>query len=638
MNSALSRHSLAALAFAAAALLPVGGATFTVTSAAPTGPGSLGQAILDANAAPNIGGPDRIHFALPALGTTISLAGLPAGETSLPVVTDAVVIDGTTQPGYDFSSNPLTPSPRPVVIIDGALIAGRGALRLAAADCQVWGLGFDRIDRQQAADAPPATLGAITTEGAGSGCLIRWCHFGGTSPFWVNPENRTSVLFKTTGSTVDQCLFFHHTDEAIRCEGGGQSNIITRNWFGLAVFEAQLLTDTGRTFPPAQIRLRAAANIVGAANAGNVIATKRTAIRVEAPNLDNEQTVIENNRIGVTPANFPPAVRGPAFIGISLADDVVDTLIRSNVIAGCEGAAIAVSRATQTTITLNSLGTGPGATEDWGNAYGVLISGFSSRGTISDNTIRHSTNSAISLSENLLSGGIPDQWVFSRNSIAGSGGLGISIGNVTPTPNDPLDADDGVNTLVNHPVITNVTTDGIETTISVALSAAASTRYEVELFHSPVVGAHGHGEGQTWLGTLVLTTNSAGQAAGNFTYFGQAEPGWYAGTATQTFRNPFGGEISRVATSEFGLSRAFGVVEPPPFAITAIRRGVASTEIDFPVQVGWRYRVETSPDLTSASWSTAVAFDAGATGPYTHVHVDATARQRFYRVTRAPSP
>ena len=116
MNSTL-RHPFAAFAAVAAfvaAIGPLTAATFTVTSTSPLGPGSLGQAILDANAAPNSGGADRIHFALPSGATTISLAGLPAGETSLPVVTDPVIIDGTTQPGYDFSSNPLTPSPQPV--------------------------------------------------------------------------------------------------------------------------------------------------------------------------------------------------------------------------------------------------------------------------------------------------------------------------------------------------------------------------------------------------------------------------------------------------------------------------------------------------------------------------------------------
>src|SRR6267378_6088620 len=65
--------------------------TFTVTSVADSGPGTLRQAILDANAN---AGADTIVFNIPGSGVhTISPA------TALPTITDAVVIDGYTQPG-----------------------------------------------------------------------------------------------------------------------------------------------------------------------------------------------------------------------------------------------------------------------------------------------------------------------------------------------------------------------------------------------------------------------------------------------------------------------------------------------------------------------------------------------------------
>ena len=69
-------------------------ATFTVTNTGDAGAGSLRQAILDANAAPNSGGPDQIAFNIPGTGTQkINLL------TELPPITDPVVIDGYTQPG-----------------------------------------------------------------------------------------------------------------------------------------------------------------------------------------------------------------------------------------------------------------------------------------------------------------------------------------------------------------------------------------------------------------------------------------------------------------------------------------------------------------------------------------------------------
>src|SRR5438105_1386324 len=71
---------------------------FTVSSTADAGPGSLRQAILDANAHTNDqAGPDEIHFAIDRGAKPVATI---APASALPVVTDAVVIDGTTEPGY----------------------------------------------------------------------------------------------------------------------------------------------------------------------------------------------------------------------------------------------------------------------------------------------------------------------------------------------------------------------------------------------------------------------------------------------------------------------------------------------------------------------------------------------------------
>ncbi len=67
--------------------------TFTVINTADSGPGSLRQAILDANANP---GADIIAFNVP-LGLLTSGRALIAPATALPDVTDAVLIDGVTQ-------------------------------------------------------------------------------------------------------------------------------------------------------------------------------------------------------------------------------------------------------------------------------------------------------------------------------------------------------------------------------------------------------------------------------------------------------------------------------------------------------------------------------------------------------------
>ena len=85
---------LAVLLLAAGSL---SAATFTVTSTADSGAGSLRQAILDANA---MAGADTIEFNIAGSGVhTI----VPA--TDYPAFTQSVTIDGYTQPGSSANTN-----------------------------------------------------------------------------------------------------------------------------------------------------------------------------------------------------------------------------------------------------------------------------------------------------------------------------------------------------------------------------------------------------------------------------------------------------------------------------------------------------------------------------------------------------
>ena len=76
-------------------------ATFMVTTTADSGAGSFDQAIIDANATPGV---DNIHFNIGGGGPQIITTG------AIPVITDTVIIDGTSQPGYTGT---------PIVTLDG---------------------------------------------------------------------------------------------------------------------------------------------------------------------------------------------------------------------------------------------------------------------------------------------------------------------------------------------------------------------------------------------------------------------------------------------------------------------------------------------------------------------------------------
>jgi hypothetical protein len=104
--------------------------TFPVTSTGDTGPNTLRQAILDANANP---GADLITFNISAVGVQVIKPATP-----LPPITDAVKIDGTTQPGY---------STTPLIQLDGSL-AGTGAngLSITTSNCTVLGLDITHFN------------------------------------------------------------------------------------------------------------------------------------------------------------------------------------------------------------------------------------------------------------------------------------------------------------------------------------------------------------------------------------------------------------------------------------------------------------------------------------------------------------
>jgi hypothetical protein len=96
------------------------GATYTVTTTADSGPGSLRQAILDANANP---GTDAIAFDIPGTGVQ-TIAPL----TALPDISEAVTIDGYTQPGS--SPNTLSVGENAVILIEISRANGFGGLEV----------------------------------------------------------------------------------------------------------------------------------------------------------------------------------------------------------------------------------------------------------------------------------------------------------------------------------------------------------------------------------------------------------------------------------------------------------------------------------------------------------------------------
>ena len=127
-----------------------------------------------------------------------------------------------------------------------------------------------------------------------------------------------------------------------------------------------------------------------------------------------------------------------------------------------------------------------------------------------------------------------------QNDIHDNIGLGIDLGDDGVDENDAGDIDEGVNHRQNSPVL--MVAPGSQV-LEIALNSLPNTTFEIDLFRSAACDLSGYGEGQDWLQSRNLTTDSNGQAAVTIDLSGNVPLGTVV-TATATHQ-----EINN--TSEF---------------------------------------------------------------------------------------
>ncbi len=132
---------------------------FVVTTTADSGPGSLRQAILDANTVTD--GPVTIDFAIPGAGVQTIEPVAP-----LPPITTSVLIDGTTQPGFAgtplIAFSGLSPGSPGSLIISGGNDTVRG---LALASVTIDATVGQRLIAVVAAQGAASQLSLVDAQG-----------------------------------------------------------------------------------------------------------------------------------------------------------------------------------------------------------------------------------------------------------------------------------------------------------------------------------------------------------------------------------------------------------------------------------------------------------------------------------------
>jgi uncharacterized repeat protein (TIGR01451 family) len=487
-------------------------------------PNSLRWAILQANAASGV---STIAFGVTGPGPLAIRLG-----SALPAIARPVIIDGTTQPGYQGA---------PLVEIDGSgLGAGSDGLVLTAGNSTVRGLSVVGF---------PGSAIVLTS---GGGDVIAGNYLGVALPgTTANPNGQGLAIVGSSGNTIGPAaggagnVISGNTGDGIQIQPGAATasgNLIIGNLIGTTA-DGSAPLGNGQSGIAV---VGCPANQIGAAVAGlgNVIsANLGTGISLTG---GSGGTQIVNNLIGVAADQQTPLGNGGD--GILLRDapgsQVGDNDGHDGNVIGCnQGNGITTAGNTTGLVVLgNAIGTDRTGGLDLGNVQSGVTLGSSSNtigGTVegAGNVIAFNGSGQVGAGVQLV--GSVDHDAILSNSIFSNTGLGINLGNPGsgPAPNHALGTP-GPNDYQNYPVLTLAQSDGGATTIQGSLSESPNTSYLIQIFASPAPDPSGYGQGKVVLGSITVTTDDEGNATFTVPISSGASPGQsIAATATDPAGN-----------------------------------------------------------------------------------------------------
>ena len=377
-------------------------ATLFVTNTDNSGPGSLRQAILDANADAVA---DRIEFDIPGPGPH-TIGRLSA----LPTITRPVAIDGSTQPGYTGT---------PLVELDGSAAGAVNGLTITGADSLVRGLAINRF----------VGTGIFITGAAASRNRIEASYIG---------TDRTGTI--DLGNTGPGVAIVSGTSNTVGGSAPGSRNVISGNEDnGITIVAATgnkvqgnfIGTDAtgtnalGNRAYGVQVFAASKSNVIGTdgdgsndASEGNVISGN--GVGIQLGNAGTSQNVVAGNLIGLNAA-------GTAALGNPLAVWVVSGASSNRIGTNGDGTSDVLERNVISGFTTFGVEIGDVGTIDnvvAGNFIGLNAAGTAilGGGGIGVYVRRGATDNRVGTNGD----GVAD--AAERNVIAGSTGYGIAFG------------------------------------------------------------------------------------------------------------------------------------------------------------------------------------------------------------------
>lgn len=471
---------------------PLVAADFTVTNTNSTGPGSLYQAITDANNTP---GADRILFNISAAG----VHKIDVSQNPLPTITESLTIDGYSQPGAKPNSlTSYTSGDNAVILIQ--IDGGAGGFAPAKN-----GFVFNRGSANGMANYTVSGLCLTgffsSTNGSSSGVAIT----AGVVDSLVVTGNFIGILPDGETARANWVGVGHVTQ--LGGADPASRNIISGNTFG---FTGELATGGG----PAAAIIQG--NYMGTNASGNKpVPNTGAAILLDSgptSHCETAQFDLSNTVIGGTNPSVGNVISGNS------------SAITLGGVCSTAGAPIASTRVSGVRIQGNAIGVSSydmyywhdGVLHPVPNGSGITIVG--SNNMITNNVIGFNDSGVVVLS------GTGNQ--ISANSIYLNRRLGIDLGGDGVTADDVNDADGGANNFQNFPIITSASTQelrshgipsGYVSTAGGTLQSVPNSTFRIELFANMSAAPSGYGEGQYFFGTTNVTTDANGNASFSIT-------------------------------------------------------------------------------------------------------------------------
>jgi parallel beta-helix repeat protein len=477
MNSFVRRCWLLPFLFSlSSSWLPA--ATFTVTSTNDAGPGSLRQAILDANITP---GPNVLQFNLPGTGMHTLLPLTP-----LPDITNSLAINGYSQPGSQ--PNSLTNGNNGVLLVrlDGVYLTNSLPIGLrfnSANNNSVRGLIIVRFFTAIQLYASSGNIIAgnwlgldfddISRGGTGSGIEVTCAVFNRSTANLLggaSPADRNVISGFHTGVSFSPTSADHNT--------------VLGNFIGT---DATGVLPRGNLFEG--IKVQGATNIIIGGAARNLICANGTGISL----LSSTGDLIEGNYIGTDISGH--YALGNTGDGIDIQGCSGITVSR-NIVANNSGYGLLLLGARTVSLFGNWLGTDVSGLWPMGNGNdGVFLQGSSA------NIIGSAAPGGANLIEFNQGAGVD---IFTGTSNA------ISANSIFDNADDGILLSPGANQDQAAPSLTDAMTTYGTTRVHGSLQSQPNVIFHLEFFASPAWDPTSRAEGQVFLGSTNVLTDAAG--------------------------------------------------------------------------------------------------------------------------------